>query len=174
MKATTPMIAIIALVFVLVLPLAGHSQTGQPADGHPSSPGLDGIWYFRVDRVWNGSGNPPFPSSLLAESTYSHVSNGPTYRIVISGTGFQGYEISIGDIPMRGHQQPPGAPQIIFDLREGTFAGGRFLITHGKDGLEGELTIYGSGLPIIKSERGTLTRELSQRDNTPAKSQLPE
>jgi len=174
MNATTPRIAVIALVFVLALPLAGYSQTGQPADGHPSSPGLAGTWYFRVDRVWKGSGNPPFPSSLLAESTYSHVSNGPTYRIVISGTHPMGYEISIGDTPMRGYQQPPGAPQIVFDLRDGTFAGGRFLIMHGKKGLEGELTIYGSGLPILESERGTLTREPPVRDNTPAKARLPE
>ena len=152
MKATTFMIAFVALGFILALPLAGHAQAGLAPTG------LAGIWYFRVDRIWDGSGNPGFPNLLLAESTYSHVSNGPTYRIIISGRPEQGYQVSIGDPPIQGHQQPTYALQYVFELQDGTFAGGRFLIMHGKDGLEGELTIYGSGIPVIKSERGAFTR----------------
>jgi hypothetical protein len=157
MKATRPMIALVALVFILVLPSAECSQSGRPSGGQTAPTGLGGIWYLRVDRTWDGSGNPGFPWLLLAESTYSHISNGPTYRVVISGKREQGYEISIGDTPIKGYQQPTYALQYVFELRDGTFAGGRFLIMHGKNGLEGELTIYGSGLPITKSERGALT-----------------
>jgi hypothetical protein len=158
MKATALTIAFIALVFILMLPLATHPQAGRPSGGHQAPAGLDGIWYFRVDRAWNGSGRPGLPPSLLAESTYSPVSNGPKYRIVISGAPEEGYQISIGDPPIKGRQQPTGALQFVVYLQEGTFAGGRFLIMNGKEGPEGELTVFGSGLPIIKSERGTLRR----------------
>ncbi len=157
MKAKMLTIAFIALLSILMLPLAAHPQAGRPSGGHQAPAGFVGIWYFRVDRAWNGSGSPGFPSSLLAESTYSPVSNGPIYRILISGTPM-GFQISIGDPPIKGRQQPTGALQFVFYLQEGTFAGGRFLIMNGQDGPEGELTVYGSGLPIIKSERGALTR----------------
>ncbi len=43
---------------------------------------------------------------------------------------------------------------LTFELDEGTFAGGRFVVTDN----EASLTIYGSGLPIVSSEKGTLTR----------------
>jgi hypothetical protein len=151
MKARMFAIVFVALVFIVVIPLAGR-----PSGEHLAPDGIDGIWYLRVDRVWNRSGNAGFPSLLLAESTYSRVSDGPTYRIVISGRPEQGYQISIDDPPIRGRQQPTYALQYVFELEDGS--GGRFLIMHGKDGLEGELTIYGSGVPIIKSERGAFTR----------------
>lgn len=43
-----------------------------------------------------------------------------------------------------------------YDLNSGLFAGGRFIvwITDGK--FEAEFTVYGSGVPIIMSERGIL------------------
>ncbi len=45
--------------------------------------------------------------------------------------------------------------QLVYDLIEGTFAGGRFIF-FDKESKEGELIIYGSGVPIIKSERGKM------------------
>jgi hypothetical protein len=40
----------------------------------------------------------------------------------------------------------------------GTFAGGRLVIWSGTSGLQAELTLYGSGVPIFSSERGALSR----------------
>ena len=125
--------------------------------------GLEGMWHFRVDRVWDGSGDPSFPFSPLAESSYCPVANGPTYRIEISGSPGKDYLISIGDPPIKGHQMPANSLEhqanplgIVFSLD--VFVGGRFVIMPGKNVLQGELTKYGSGRPIIKSERGVLTR----------------
>jgi len=132
---------------------------------------LVGIWEFRVDRAWDGSGDPQFPHSLLAESSYHPVSKGRTYRIFISETQEQGLCISIGgilvgDTSLKGCQQEENKFPFISYLDKGTllfnlgpdFAFGRFVITKGKNGLEGELTQYGSGRPITMSERGMLTR----------------
>jgi hypothetical protein len=41
-----------------------------------------------------------------------------------------------------------------YELTGGTMAGGRFVISGGR----AELTIYGSGVPIVESERGTLVQ----------------
>jgi hypothetical protein len=38
-----------------------------------------------------------------------------------------------------------------------TFAGGRFAVWPGQTSLQAELTIYGSGVPIVSSEREALT-----------------
>jgi hypothetical protein len=43
-----------------------------------------------------------------------------------------------------------------YELNEGLFAGGRIIIWSENDDFKGEFTIYGSGVPIIKSLRGVL------------------
>jgi hypothetical protein len=45
-----------------------------------------------------------------------------------------------------------------YELTEGAFAGGRFVIGSVASGLEAELTLYGSGVPIASSERGALAK----------------
>ena len=46
--------------------------------------------------------------------------------------------------------------QRLYDLKAGLFAGGRFIVWIVNDGFEAEYTVYGSGVPIIQSERGKL------------------
>jgi hypothetical protein len=49
------------------------------------------------------------------------------------------------------------ADRLIYAVVEGTFAGGRIMVWRAaNDDLQAELTIYGSGLPVIKSERGSI------------------
>ena len=43
-----------------------------------------------------------------------------------------------------------------YDLDKGLFAGGRFFVWITEGQFEAEYTIYGSGVPIIRSERGYL------------------
>ena len=43
-----------------------------------------------------------------------------------------------------------------YDLDEGLFAGGRFNVWITDGAFEAEFTVYGSGVPIIRSERGFL------------------
>jgi hypothetical protein len=58
---------------------------------------------------------------------------------------------------MRGSRSRSSSPgTITFELTEGTFAGGRFVVFQGSKTLQGELTLFGSGRPIVESHRGTL------------------
>ena len=43
-----------------------------------------------------------------------------------------------------------------YEIEEGLFAGGRFIVWIADDHFEAELTVYGSGVPIVTSERGRL------------------
>jgi len=58
-----------------------------------------------------------------------------------------------------GRKTNEGDESIIYELDEGLLAGGRFIVWMNNDNLKVEFTIYGSGLPILKSERGHLVIE---------------
>lgn len=116
---------------------------------------IDGVWYFQVDRVWSHSSTPPFPSMLLAESSYVPASEKHVYKIVISRMADGRFQADFNDPPFKGISKQADALMYVFDLPMG-----RFIIMHGKNGLEGELTRYGSGVPITKSERGMLKRKV--------------
>ena len=119
----------------------------------------DGAWDLRVDRVWDSrSKNVSSPSDALADSDFRPVSGGPTYRVVVSEHGSRVAidESSVLKHPLEGGRATATADRLVFELSEGTFAGGRFVVWPAEDGLQGELTFYGSGVPIVKSERGVL------------------
>ena len=115
----------------------------------------DGEWVLQVDRKWNGdSGSVQFPSDPLPEEAYEPVNDGDGYLVVFSN----GQEsVAVGDTPLLGEQASYADGRREYDLTTGTFAGGRFIVWPGAAGLQAELTIYGSGVPIISSERGALT-----------------
>jgi hypothetical protein len=66
--------------------------------------------------------------------------------------------VSIGAEPWIGELTSDDASTLAFNLTDGTFAGGRFVVWSTAQGLQAELTLYGSGVPITQSERGTLVR----------------
>jgi hypothetical protein len=120
----------------------------------------DGAWVLRIDRACPRCSmtNP----DQLRESDYRPISKGPTYPILITGKGTR-VEIGVERRlavrpPMKGARSSPTEP-LIYNLDEGTFSGGRLVVWSGKDGLQGELTIYGSGVYIITSERGPISRK---------------
>lgn len=49
-----------------------------------------------------------------------------------------------------------------YELVEGVFAGGQFVVWRNNEKFDGELTIYGSGVPIVLCDRGNL--ELVKND----------
>jgi hypothetical protein len=117
----------------------------------------DGQWGLRVDRAWDGlDGGISFPSDPLAEDDYEPVSGGPVYPIVVTDLGSR---VAVGATPLEGARSSTDGDRIVFELSEGTFAGGRFAVWGLNHGLQAELTIYGSGRPIVKSERGSLIRQ---------------
>ena len=97
----------------------------------------------------------------MEESEYRPISKGSTYPILVSGRGarveIEGKKRTAVHPPVKGLRSSPTEP-VIYDLDDGTFSGGRLVVWSGKHGLQGELTIYGSGVYIISSERGTIAR----------------
>ena len=146
----------IPLAFALALTACATSGTGSDVgsgDGSvPIAPALvDGAWVFEVDRAWNGQ-EVSSPSDDLPEATYATVADGPTYAVTVSDGATH---VSIGEPPLQGTQASSTDTRRTYDL-EGTFAGGRFVSWTAGGTLQAELTIYGSGSPILKSERGPL------------------
>lgn len=116
----------------------------------------DGPWVLRVDRELRPGGPAMLlPDDPLSEASYQPSDDGPTHDVVVS---MQAQRISVGDTPWLGKRAATDAERIRFDLAESTFAGGRFVVWEASGGLQGELTLYGSGVPIVQSERGELTR----------------
>jgi hypothetical protein len=117
----------------------------------PSTPSfVDGEWIFIVDRE-AVRGKDTLPSYQFAETDFEPVSPGRTYPVVPSD---QGTRLSIGSSGLVGARSDTTANRIVFTLTQ--WAGGRFVIWSGDRSLQAEMTIYGSGVPIVTSERGRL------------------
>jgi hypothetical protein len=117
---------------------------------------VDGAWLLHVDRTLRPGGpDPSVPTQSLSEQDYVAAAKPSERKVVVS---MQAQRVSIGDTPWLGTRTLENARQLSFDLGSGTFAGGRFVVWQAAHGLQAELTIYGSGLPIVQSERGALLR----------------
>ncbi len=115
----------------------------------------DGEWVMQVNRQWDHeSGNVLIPLEPLDEEDYQHVDDGASYSVEVSGG--RAY-VAVGDPPLLGELISDTDGKLKYDLTTGTFAGGRFVVWAVESELQAELTIYGSGVPIASSERGTLT-----------------
>jgi len=149
---------LLALVWVCVVSCTACDAGGRAAS-HTSRAKLladftDGAWDLRVDRVWDGqSGNVGSPSDPLADDAYQGVTDGATYRVIVSD---HASSVSIGPRSVRGLRTAWPDTCFVFNLSEGTFAGGRFVVWAGSEGLQAEVTLYGSGRPVVESKRGTL------------------
>jgi hypothetical protein len=150
----------VAVVAAIAVVAAGCGESRSGAS--PTAPSVlttfaSGRWDLRMDRVWDGvAGNVQFPSDQFDESAYKPVSGASTYRVVVS-TG--GQQVAIGESPVRGQRTKATHWLVEYALSAGTNeapAGGRLVVWPGSGGLQAELTFYGSGRPIIKSERGTI------------------
>lgn len=121
----------------------------------------DGEWELKVDREWVRKGAQALPGSLTEED-YRRVSDGPSYSIVVTEgckkVGIRGAGVDGGPPARKGTTHASGDPAVYW-LQEGTFAGGQFVWWKGERGLEAELTMFGSGVPIISSERGSLSKK---------------
>jgi hypothetical protein len=116
-----------------------------------------GRYVMRVDRTFNRSAQPALPSDELAATSYLPTTPVDHWHVTIRGARVELTAIgeSYGSaMPARlaGTETTGAANERRFALDEGAFAGGHFVIR----GDEAELTIYGSGVPVVSSERGTL------------------
>ena len=117
---------------------------------------LDGAeWELQVDRVWDHVSQVQFPADPLSETDYQSTTAGATYRVVLSADG---QSVEIGAMPFRGQLSTDLDGKRTYDFQQGTLSppGGRFAVWTVDKGFQAELTLYGSGVPIINSERGAL------------------
>lgn len=135
----------------------GATNTGGPGQPTPSSIaalfGQDVT--FLADRAVNGpSSSVQLPSDPLPESDYMALPQNKSYAVSFAVDG--NTLTVVGDATIAGtwDQQAGGTRR--FNLTSGVFAGGRFDVWSGDTAFNAELTIYGSGVPIVSSERGTL------------------
>ena len=114
---------------------------------------LDGNdFLLEVDRMLETL-DVQFPTDNLQESDYKETTEGTQYNVTFSKDGEM---VTIEPGSIRGQRTNKDDESKFYELDEGVFAGGRFVVWINNDSFEAELTIYGSGVPIIKSERGYL------------------
>jgi hypothetical protein len=118
----------------------------------------DGTWIFTVDRVWTApEGGVDAPTDALDEADYTPTDAAADWSIWLSehGKAVALTEVSAEETAIDGTRGDPVGDRLHYDLTAGVFAGGRFEVWD--DGfLRAELTIYGSGVPIVSSARGDL------------------
>jgi hypothetical protein len=151
-------LGLLALIWIGVVSCTACDSGGGPASHGSRGKSLagfgDGAWDLRVDRAWDGqSGSAGSPSDQLADNAYQRVTGGGTYRVIVSD---HASAVSIGPTSVRGQRTTSAGTCLVFSLSEGAFAGGRFVVWEGSEGLQAEVTLYGSGRPIVESERGAL------------------
>lgn len=127
-------------------------------------------WEFVAAQAWDRSspaGQPQFPHDELPDEAYQAIEGaGPRYEISFSPDGGT-VRIKRTDDEWRCATEPTVAggrerdseTELHYSLEDGLFAGGRLVVKMDDHALRGELTIYGSGRPIIASERGTFSSE---------------
>ena len=129
---------------------AGSSRPGLAAAFH------DGTWALAVDRALrDGSPAAGSPAAPFSESDFAPATGNTTYRLDVSE---QGARIVVAEPRLVAHLEATTPERLTYRIVEGTFADGRIVIWPIPGGLQGELTIYGSGRPVIRSERGSLRR----------------
>ena len=107
---------------------------------------------LKVNRISLGPG-VHFPADSLTESNYTATDEDIQHEVTFTADG---QSVSISPGPVAGSKEKDNGVCKFYELSDGLFAGGRFLIWISNDEFQGEFTVYGSGVPIIRSERGEL------------------
>lgn len=111
---------------------------------------------LRVDQTLDrASVSVRSPTNAIPDASFKPQQPEDRYELIVSGDHVSVVPLA-GPPPsagtMEGTRAASPAGETRFDLQSGTFAGGRLVIR----GDRGELTIFGSGVPIVSSERGSL------------------
>jgi len=134
------------------------------SSGCPSPGAVDieqlagGSFEYQVTHEWEGSDPlPQLPSDELADADYAATDDGARWSVVFSEDGGE-VELAAGAGAQvfTGTDVQTDDQRVRFELVEGTVAGGHFAIWSEGATLAAELTLYGSGVPIVESTRGVL------------------
>ena len=140
--------------FILITITLSLFFSCSPEDDEATFSQLGGNAYIlEVNRI---SEHPDvqFPSDQLNEKDYLEINHGSKYEVSFS-EDIQ--TISILNDSISGSLVEDNEEYKKYRLDKGLFAGGRFVVWITDDRFEAEYTIYGSGVPIIRSERGWLS-----------------
>lgn len=142
-----------------VMVITNQTTTSTAASGNVAEQLADGVWELRPDRQADLE-DVQFPSDEIPESAYKPIEDVTVLTVVISD---EGRKVAVGghagedESPAGGVRTNASSERVSYDLVD-LFAGGRLVIWQGDAGLEAEYTVYGSGVPIALSYRGTIGR----------------
>jgi hypothetical protein len=142
-------------VFILLIIFAGCEER-QNSKTVEFAQLAENTYSLTINRV---AQNPEvqFPADSLKESDYTVTDEEINYEITFSEGGQNILIESLGNDSVSGERVNNGETSKRYELNDGLFAGGRFLIWIINGHFEAEYTVYGSGVPIIRSERGILS-----------------
>jgi hypothetical protein len=149
---------ICAGLVILAALFGGCEEQAHKNDAAAFSLLSDHTFMLTVDRVAQGP-DVQFPHDSLIESDYTPTTEEIRYEITFSENGQTVAIESIENETVTGERSNDGETSKRYELDEGLFAGGRFIIWISNGHFEAEYTVYGSGVPIIRSERGKLISE---------------
>ena len=123
----------------------------------------DGAWELRVDRRALHLEDVHLPSDAIPESIYANIDGSMLFTVILSADGASVTVVpddtaaGAGDaLGTAGLRETVSPDKIEYNLDR--MAGGRFIIWRTEDGLQGEYTQYGSGVPIVASYRGRFVK----------------
>jgi hypothetical protein len=126
-------------------------------------------WRLKADRVWRrptAAVRPRSHDDELPDESFEPVAEGPRTLITFSADGARvelrreegTFPAQTAPVVTGGRSSSQdGGEALLFEL-EGLFAGGRLVVRRQQQSFVAELRTYGSGLPIVSSERGRLER----------------
>lgn len=121
----------------------------------------DGEYIFSIDSEWNGETVVTSSDDELPEEDYVPVTGGNIHVVSVTDSWAA---IVIDENLYTGEIVPSSDGKLHYDLVSGAFAGGRLIIYGGYSDenvrfSRGELTLYGSGVYISASYRGTFEHQ---------------
>ncbi|MBN2525428.1 MAG: DUF4215 domain-containing protein [Deltaproteobacteria bacterium] len=122
------------------------------------------IAIFKGDRFIN---HPlvNFPSEALSDSDYQPSPDGSEYAVIFEEDGETVRIQNIGEVSLIEESvdfsgtlttDTRNSDALLYEVNSGLFAGGRVVLWVDGQNYQLEITVYGSGVPIITSERGIL------------------
>ena len=137
-----------ALLSILLAACAAQSTPESPNPTSTTS-------VLVVDRVFDRAQQPTAPSAEVPAASYRTIAPEERWGVAIDGARVVLVPLAKGsEKSLEGTEIAGAAGERRFELKEGAFAGGRFVLR----GDEAELTLYGSGVPVVSSERGKVVR----------------
>ena len=150
-----------SIVMISLLVASGCGSLTVAGQGQPPPPSISTLFgqklTFVADRAMNSAASstqPSSPTEALSEGDYAPLPQDKSYPVSFT---VDGETVTVGGAtPMTGTWDQLAGSTRRFTLSDGTFAGGRFDVWSDNVAIAAELTIYGSGVPIVSSERGTV------------------